>query len=190
MQYLAYFILVAVGFGLIALCDWLLKKLLFRRRREGAAVRLPRYSFLLGLFLTLLGFVAVLYLPRSERALWFGCWVVLIIGLYVLVNFFWTGIFYDDETFTVRALGRKTRTYRYGDITSQRGFLAKSGWNSLLYAAGEEVQLYAAMQGLSDFLNKAFFAWCRANQIDPDTVENDPHNLIFFPDPEEDADNI
>lgn len=185
MQYVAYILLVAVGFGLVALVDWLLKKTVFRRRPTGSTVRMPRYSFLLGLFLTLFGLIAVLFLPRSEKFLWFGCWVVLIMGAYVLVNFFWSGIFYDEESFTVRALGRKTRTYRYGEITGQRVFVAKSGWNSLLYAAGEEVQLYAAMQGLSDFLNKAFFLWCHANGLDPDTVENDPHNLIFFPEPEE-----
>lgn len=185
MQYVLYILLVAVGFGLVALCDWLLKKLVFKTRREGTAVRMPRYSFILGLLMTLFGFVTVLFLPTSKRYLWLGCWVVLVIGAYVLVNFFWTGIFYDDETFTVRTLGRKTETYRFADITAQRVFVAKSGWNSLLYVDGHEVQLYAAMQGLSDFLSKAFFRWCAAKGLDPDTVENDPHNLIFFPQPEE-----
>ena len=187
MQYILYFLLVAVIFGLVALCDFLLKKLVFNNRREIAgAVRMPRYSFIFGVILSLLGLIGVLYIPmQTERFLWFGCWIVLIMGVYLLVNFFWFGIYYDDEGFTYRALGKKSRTYRYGEITGQRTFATKSGWNALLYARGEEVQLYAAMQGLSDFLNKAFFAWCRQTGTDPDSVENDPHNLIFFPEPQE-----
>ena len=184
MQYVLYILLIAVLFGLVALCDFLLKKL-FRTTSADHAVRMPRYSIILGLLMSMLGLVAVLYIPMdTERFLWFGSWVVLVMGVYLLTNFFWTGIFYDDEGFTYRVFPHKGKAYRYKDITGQRTFVAKSGWNSNLYVNGEEVQLYAAMQGLSDFLNKAFFAWCRENGIDPDTVENDPHNLIFFPDPD------
>ena len=185
MQIILYLLLIAVFFGLIALGDFLLKKLLRRTYSTANAVRMPRYSLILGMLIGLLGLVGVLYVPREEeRFLWFGCWVVLVMGVYLLVNFFWTGIFYDEEGFTYRPFPKKPKTYRYADITGQRTFVSKSGWNSNLYAAGDEIQLYAAMQGLSDFLNKAFFAWCRQHSIDPDTVENDPHNLIFFPDPE------
>ena len=73
----------------------------------------------------------------------------------------------------------------YEEITGQRAYLAKSGWNTNLYARDDEIQLYAALQGVSEFLNKAFFAWCRQKGIDPDTVENDPHMLVFFPEPED-----
>ena len=186
MQYVLYILLIAVLFGLVALCDFLLKKFVFRSHSDGNAVRMPRYSFIAGILLSLLGLLAVFYVPRETEAfLWGGSWLVLIMGIFLLVNFFWSGIFYDDEGFTYRVFPRKGRTYRYGDITGQRTFVAKSGWNSNLYVKGEEVQLYAAMQGLSDFLHKAFYAWCRETGIDPNTVENDPHNLIFFPEPEE-----
>ena len=185
MQYVLYAALVAVIFGLVALCDLLLKKTVFRNQRRYAnAVRMPRYSCILGLIMALIGVIGVLYIPRSEGFLWFGCWLVLIMGVYLLTNYCWFGIYYDETGFTYRTLGKPSRTYRYGEITGQRTFVAKSGWNSQLYARGEEIHLYAAMQGLSDFLNKAFFAWCRETGADPDTVENDPHNLIFFPDPE------
>lgn len=186
MQYVLYILLVAVGFGLVALCDFLLKKLVFKNRRDTAAVRMPRYSFIMGLILALVGLIGVLFIPRqTEGFLWFGCWIVLIMGAYLLVNFFWFGIYYDDEGFVYRVLGKKSRAFRYGEITGQRTFVAKSGWNANLYTVNGEIQLYAAMQGLSDFLNKAFFAWCRQTGVDPDAVENDPHNLIFFPEPEE-----
>ena len=168
MQYVLYLLLVAVIFGLVALGDFLLKKLFKRAHSTDKAVRMPRYSFILGLLMGLLGLIAVLYIPRqTERFLWLGSWVVLVIGAYLLTNFFWFGIYYDDEQFTYRALGKKSRTYRFAEITGQRTFVSKSGWNSNLYARGEEVQLYAAMQGLSDFLNKAFFVWCRENGFSP-----------------------
>ena len=184
MQYVLYLLLIAVLFGLVALCDFLLKKLL-RRQEKPNAVRLPRYAIILGLLLFMLGLVAVLYVPRqTERFLWFGGWLVLVMGLFLLVNYFWSGIFYDDEGFTYRVFPRRGKTYRYRDITGQQTFVARSGWNSNLYVRGEEVQLYAAMQGLPEFLHKAFFAWCRETGIDPNSVENDPHNLVFFPPPE------
>ena len=188
MQYIFYFLLIAAGFGLVALFDFLLKKL-FRTNDTGPAgltVRMPRYSFILGMLLTLLAIVALLYLPpQQEHFLWLGCWVVLAIGLYLLVNFFWTGISYDEDGFTYRTFPKKAKRYRYSDITGQRTFVAKNGWNAALYVKGDEIQLYAAMQGLPDFMNNAFFAWCRQKGIDPDTVRNDPHMLIFFPDPED-----
>lgn len=185
MQYVLYLLLIAVGFGLVALCDFLLKKLVFRSTFRGQVVRMPRYSLILGVLLSVFALVAVLYIPRqTERFLWFGCWIVLVMGVYLLVSFFWTGIFYDDQGFTYRVFPRKGKTYRYGEITGQRTFIAKNGWNALLYVRGEEVQLYSAMQGLSDFLHKAFYTWCREQGIDPNAVENDPHNLIFFPDPD------
>ena len=186
MQYILYLLLIAVLFGLVALCDFLLKKLVFRSRHTGKAVRMPRYSFILGILMSVFALMGVLYISmQEERVLWLGCWLVLVMGLFLLVNFFWSGIFYDDRGFTYRVFPRKGKTYRYGDITGQRTFVAKSGWNSNLYVGGDEVQLYAAMQGLSDFLHKAFYAWCKEKGLDPNDVENDPHNLIFFPEPEE-----
>lgn len=188
MIYVLYFLLIAAVFGLVALCDFLLKKLLPKPRyvQKGNVVRMPRYSFILGLIITLFAVFALLYVPYAEqRALWLAAWIVLAMGIFLLVNFFRFGIFYDEEGFTHRTLTKKARSYRYEEITGQRSFLAKSGWNSSLYAAGDEIQLYAAMQGVGTFLNKAFFAWCCQKGIDPDTVENNPTMFVFFPDPEE-----
>lgn len=189
MKFSTYLLAIAIIFGLIALVDFLLKKFFRKLEHRGSVVRLPRYSFILGIIMTVLGVIALVYVPRTEqRFLWFGCWVVLVIGLFVLVNFFWTGIFYDSEGFTYRAFPGKGKSYRYDQITGQRTFAARSGWNAILYLGDEEVQLYAAMQGLSSFMNKAFFGWCRQKGIDPDTLEYDPENLLFFPDPEPEAD--
>ena len=188
MQYVLYILLVAVIFGLVALVDLLLKKLFPQNEtiKRGNAVRMPRYSSILGLIMTLLAVIALLFLPlEGETLLWIGCIVVLLMGVYLLVNYNRFGIFYDEEQFIYRALTKKAKTYRYAEIESQRSFIAKSGYNTILYVAGDEIQLYGAMQGLGSFLNKAFFRWCDQKGIDPDTVENDPAALVFFPAPEE-----
>ena len=184
MIYLLYFLLVAAIFGFVALCDFLIKRLLPKPKhaQTGNVVRMPRYSFLFGLFMTVFSLFVLLFVPFSQqKTLWSAAWVVLAMGLFLLTNFFRFAIFYDEDGFTYRTLTKKARSYRYDEIVAQESFLAKSGWNSTLYVAGDEVPLTAAMQGVDKFLNKAFFAWCRQKGIDPDGVENNPTMLVFFP---------
>lgn len=188
MNYVLYILFVAVIFGLIALIDFLLKKLFPKNgtMKHGKAVRMPRYSLILGLLMAILGFFCLLYIPYgAETFLWYGCLLVVVIGVYLLVNFSRFGIFYDDEQFTYRTLTKKAKTYRYSEIRSQRTFTAKSGLNITLDAAGDEIQLYTAMQGLGDFLSKAFYRWCAEKGLDPETTPHDPSMLVYFPSPEE-----
>lgn len=188
MNYVLYILLIAAIFGLIALLDFLFHKLFPKSKAEqsGQVVRLPRYSSILGLLMALLGIIALLFLPlEGQRLLQFGCVLVLVIGLFLLVNYFRFGIFYDDECFVYRTMTHKARAYRYEDITGQRSFLARSGLNTSLYVGADEIQLYDAMQGLDSFLNKAFYGWCRAKGMDPDKVPHNPRNLTYFPDPED-----
>lgn len=183
MIYVWYILLIAAMFGLVALADFLLQKFFPKPdvMRKGKVVRMPRYSFILGLLVTFFAIVGLLYLPFEEKLLWWGCWLVLAMGAYLLTNFWRFGIFYDDEGFVYRTLTQKVKTYRYADITAQRSFLAKSGVNTTLYAAGEEIPLYSAMQGLGDFLHFAFYRWCEETGTDPESVENNPAMLHFFP---------
>ena len=188
MNYVLYILMVAVIFGIIALADFVLGKV-FRKSRalkQGKSVRMPRYSLILGLLMAILGFFCLLYIPYgAETFLWYGCLLVVVIGVYLLVNFSRFGIFYDDEQFTYRTLTKKAKTYRYSEIRSQRTFTAKSGLNITLDAAGDEIQLYTAMQGLGDFLSKAFYRWCLEKGLDPETTPHDPSMLVYFPSPEE-----
>jgi len=184
MQYVLYFLLVAVVFGLVALVDLLLKKLFPKDPARGfaQAVRMPRYSAIFGILMTLLSVIALLFLPlKGETFLLIGCVVVLVMGVYLLTSYCRFGIFYDEEQFVYRTLTRRAKTYRYADIEAQQTFVAKSGLNTTLYVAGDEIQLYGAMQGLGDFLNKAFFRWCDQQGLDPDTVPHDPSVLQYFP---------
>lgn len=187
MIYIWYILLIAVGFGLVALIDLLLQKLFPKSKTmlSGKVVRMPRFSFILGLLITFFAIVGLLYLPLEEKLLWWGCWLVLVMGAYLLTNFCRFGIFYDDEGFIYRTLTQKAKTYRYADITAQRSFLAKSGVNTTLYVGGEEIALYSAMQGLGDFLHFAFYRWCEESDTDPDTVENNPAMLHYFPEAKE-----
>lgn len=184
MQYVIYVLMVAVIFGLIALTDFLLKKLFPKNGtyRHGKAVRMPRYSVILGILLTILGLLGLLYIPPAqETLLWCGCLLVILIGAYLLINYHRFGIFYDDEQFICRTLTGRAKTYRYGDIRFQQSFLARSGINILLHTADDEIQLYSAMQGLDDFLHKAFYRWCAEKGLDPETVPHDPAVLSYFP---------
>ena len=183
MIYALYLLVIAAVFGLIALIDLLLKKFLPKPQyaQKGNVVRMPRYSFILGIGIFMIAVVALLFVPITERLIWFGAWIVLAMGIFLLTNFFRFAIFYDDNGFTYRTLTKKAKSYTYDQITAQESFLAKSGWNSTLYVGGEEVPLTAAMQGVDKFLNHAFFRWCDKKGIDPDTVENNPTMLVFFP---------
>lgn len=187
MNILAYLLLIAVMFGLVALADKLLQRLFPKpsAARSGNVVRMPRYSFFLGLILSFIALIALLWLPYEEKFLWWGCWLVLVIGGYLLVNFGRFCIYYDENGFYYRSLTRKGKQYSYADIQSQQSFLAKSGLNITLSVAGDEISLYAAMQGLGDFLHYAFYRWCEESGTDPDTIETNPAMLQFFPMPNE-----
>ena len=183
MIYVWYVLLIAVVFGLIALIDFIFGKLFPKPEvmKSGNVVRMPRYSFILGLIISFFAIVAILYLPMEEKLLWWGSWIVLLMGSYLLVNFWRFGIFYDDEGFLYRPLFTKARRYADRDIRAQRSILARSGINTTLYVGEDALQLYSAMQGLGDFLSKAFYRWCDETGTDPDTVENNPRMLHFFP---------
>ena len=135
MIYALYFLLIAIVFGLIALIDFLLKKILPKPKhtQKGNIVRMPRYSFILGIVIFMLAMMALLFVPFEEKLVWFGAWVVLAMGIFLLVNFFRFAIFFDDDGFTYRTLTKKAKSYPFEQITAQESFLAKSGWNSTLY---------------------------------------------------------
>ncbi len=187
LPYILYALLIALMFGLVALVDWLFHKLFPKpdTQKYGEAVRMPRFSSILGVLLTLAGVMAVLFVPLAgDWVMITGCILALGLGLYLLINFFRFGIFYDDAGFIYRTL-TKTRHYTYDQIKGQRSFMAKSGVNTTLYVAEDEISLYSAMQGLSGFLSKAFYRWCAETGTDPETVENNPAMLVYFPEPKE-----
>ena len=108
----------------------------------------------------------------------------MIFGVILLCTYFSFVIYYDDEGFLYKAWGHGKQEFRYSQIRGQRSLLTRGGVNTILFVGKEEINLYSAMQNLNAFLSKAFFKWCAAKGIDPDSVENNPRMATYFPDPD------
>ena len=181
MPYLFLFLFMALVFGICYLVDVIAKRL--KRQDDRKAVRLPRRTAIFGVLLTFFGVTAELTL--FEELSWYlhaGLGVVFLLGVFLLLLHGCFSIRYDETGFTYRALGQKKAEYLYADILGQRSYLTRGGVNTLLLLTTGQVQLYSAMQGADDFLRFAFYRWCEQKQIDPDTVENNPQYLTYFPD--------
>ena len=189
MKLWAIAILCAFVFLVCFLVDLLLRKLFPKEKIEKSkqVVHLPRRQAIFGIILTFAAIVVfVRFLPQKmDVPLLLGGIAALLIGAGLLINYCSFSIYYDDETFLYRDLRHKKTLYPYSQIRGQRSLLTRSGVNTELFVGGESLQLYSAMQGLDAFLNKGFFRWCSAKGIDPDSVENNPRMLTYFPDPDD-----
>ena len=188
MKYLFLLIICAVVFLICFLIDLLLKKLFPKEAIEKGkqVVRLPRRGAIFGVILAFTALVVfVRILPQKmDTLLLIGGIAALLLGAVLLVNYCSFAIYYDEETFLYKDFRHKKTLYHYSQIRGQRSMLTRSGVNTLLFVGEESLQLYSAMQGLDSVLNKAFFRWCAVKGIDPDSVENNPAMLTYFPDPE------
>lgn len=184
MQYVILLAFMALVFGLCYMVDKLIKH--FFPKDERKAVRLPRKSVIFGILLTFVAFAApLMFWNQLEWYIRVGCGIVLLMGAFLLVQYFSFSIRYDKEGFTYRTLGKKPMDCRYEDILGQKSLLTRSGVNSALYTICGEVPIYSAQVGVQDFLKTAFAAWCEKKGIDPETVENNPNFLVYFPEPQE-----
>ena len=184
-------LLLVVICAIVFLVCFLIDKLIQRLRPKTPRgkgikfVRMPRRAFLFGLVLTLFPVLAVLFwLPREETLLRAGCGLIFAMGIVLLVYFFSFSIRYDDTGFEYHDLRHKRTLFTYDQIRGQRSLLTRSGVQTVLFAADDSLMLSEAMQGVSEFLNTAFFKWCKLKEIDPDSIENNPRMLTYFPDPD------
>ena len=182
------YVFLAAGMGLVFLCrfavDVLLKKLFPKdpRQEHGKSVRLPRMSSIMGLGLSFLAFVAILfYWAEFSTLIRIACLLTLGVGIFLLVQFCAFAVYYDETGFVYKSLGKKAKTYTYGEIRGQKSILSRSGVVSSLYVGEDELQLTSSMQNLQEFLQYAFGRWCEETGTDPDTVENNPQYLTYFP---------
>ena len=183
-----FYLFLALFLGLVfALCyavDLLLKRLFPKTplQQTGKAVRMPRISSILGIGLTFAAFAAILFFwAEFTWVVRIACLLTLGVGIFLLVQFFSFAVYYDEEGFEYRALGHKAKTYAYSEIRGQKSILSRSGVVSSLYVGDDELQLTSSMQGLNEFLQYAFRRWCEETDTDPDTVENNPQYLTYFP---------
>lgn len=187
-KYVFVLIVCAVVFLVCFLIDTLLKLIFPKSRLEKSkqVVRPPRRSAVIGVILTFAGAaMLVKLLPEKSDVLFLiGSIVAVIFGVILLCTYFSIAIYYDDEGFLYKAWGHGKKEFRYSQIRGQRSLLTRGGVNTILFVGDEEINLYSAMQNLNAFLSKAFFKWCAAKGIDPDSVENNPRMATYFPDPD------
>ena len=188
-KYLFVLIVCAAVFLVCFLIDTLFKLIFPKSRLEKSkqVVRPPRRSAVIGVILTFAGAaMLVKLLPEKSDVLFLiGSIVAVIFGVILLCTYFSIAIYYDDEGFLYKAWGHGKKEFRYSQIKGQRSLLTRGGVNTILFVGDEEINLYSAMQNLNVFLSKAFFKWCAAKGIDPDTVENNPRMATYFPDPDD-----
>ena len=179
----------AFVFLICFLIDTLFKLIFPKSRLEKSkqVVRPPRRSAVIGVILTFAGAVMLVKLlpEKSDVLFLIGSIVAVIFGVILLCTYFSIAIYYDDEGFLYKAWGHGKKEFRYSQIKGQRSLLTRGGVNTILFVGDEEINLYSAMQNLNAFLSKAFFKWCAAKGIDPDTVENNPRMATYFPDPDD-----
>lgn len=188
-KYIFVLIVCAAVFLICFLIDTLFKLIFPKSRLEKSkqVVRPPRRSAVIGVILTFAGAaMLVKLLPEKSDVLFLiGSIVAVIFGVILLCTYFSIAIYYDDEGFLYKAWGHGKKEFRYSQIKGQRSLLTRGGVNTILFVGDEEINLYSAMQNLNAFLSKAFFKWCTAKGIDPDTVENNPRMATYFPDPDD-----
>lgn len=189
MKLIVVVIVCAAVFLICFLIDTLLKLIFPKSKLEKSkqVVRPPRRSAVFGVVLLFLG-VAVLVQfvsKKDDTLLLLGSIAAIIFGIILLCTYFSVSIYYDDEGFLYKVWGHGKKTYHYNQIKGQRSLMTRGGINTILFVGEDEINLYSAMQNLGAFLNKAFFRWCDARGIDPDSIENNPRMLTYFPDPEQ-----
>jgi hypothetical protein len=190
MEFLFLAIFCGVMFGLCFLADLLFKKL-FRSGKQhisGRSVRLSKRYGSFGVLMVTLAVAAIFsWLNGGELILGLGGGLILLVGLGLIVYYLTFGIYYDDDSFLYHTFGKPGVTYRYSDILGQKLYNASGNIVVELHMKdGKTVALQSTMEGPFDFLDHAFFAWCRQTLRDPEDCSfHDPSNSRWFPDMEE-----
>lgn len=158
------------------------------QHRSGLAVRLSKRYASFGLIFVILGITAIFTGLNNGIVLLVGGFVVLLLGIGLIVYYMTFGVFYDADSFILTTFGKKSVTYRFGDIRGQQLYIVQGGSViiELHMADGNAVSLQSAMEGVYPFLDHAFAAWCRQTGRDADSCDfHDPANSLWFPSMEE-----
>lgn len=176
----------ALIFGICRLVDIGFQKL-FRNKAEhlsGLAVRVNKRYGVFGVILSAIGIAAMVTGSGGDKVLLYGGLIVLLLGISLAVYYLSFGIFYNDDTFLVSALGKKSDSYRYSQIVSQKLYLITGGniVVELTMDTGKTVSLQSTMEGVYPFLDTAFSAWCRQKGLqEADCPFHDPSKSWWFP---------
>lgn len=173
---MAILIVAALTFGAMYLLDTGFQKL-FRsqdQHRSGTAVRLAKGYGIASVALLLLAVLCLIqFINEGETLMLVGTVCVGLMGGGLGAYYLTTGVFYDDESFLYTTLGKKQRTYRYGQITGQKLYVLQGGnyLVELYMDDGTTVSIQTSMPGAYDFLDKACHA--RFRQLGVNSFECD-----------------
>lgn len=190
MDFVIMLLVVGLTFGICFLADKGFTKL-FRSKAQhttGLSVRLNKKYGAFGLILFVLGLGSVFAGLKDGWVLLAGGGLIMVVGIGMIVYYLSNGIYYDEESFLHTAFLRSGRTYRYGQIVSQRLYVVQGG-NVLveLHMDDEKaVQVQCNAVGAQKFLDHAFAGWCRQKGLKAeDCPFHDPDNSCWFPNGEE-----
>ena len=186
MEALIWIAAAALVFGVCRLVDILFQKL-FRSKAEhlsGQAVRVNKRYGVFGVILCALGIAAIVSGVKGDKVLLWGGVIVLLLGASLTVYYLGFGIFYNEDSFLVSTLFKKSVSYPYSDIVSQKLYLITGGniVVELLLKNGKTVSLQSTMEGVYPFLDTAFQRWCHQTGRSPDACDfYDPQKSWWFP---------
>ena len=181
-----YILVAAAVFGICFAVDKGFTKS-FRNQvqhKSGLSVRLSKRYAVFGLFLTVIGILAVCVGLTDESVLLWGGVIVLLMGFGLITYYMTFGIFYDADSFILTTFGKKSVVYSFSDIQEQKLYVVQGGSTlvELHLSDGRAVSIHTRMDGAYPFLNHAFSAWCRQTGRNPEDCEfHDPSNSIWFP---------
>lgn len=186
MNGLSMILAAALTFGLCFLLDKGYTRI-FRNRpqhRSGLSVRVNKRYATFGIILIILGVIAIFSGFSNGATLLIGGALVLLIGIGLIAYYMSFGIFYDNDSFLLTTPGKKSRSYRYGEIRGQKLYLIQGGniVVELHMTDGSAVSIQSAMDGAYPFLDHAFARWCDQTGTDPNGCDfHDPANSLWFP---------
>ena len=181
-----YILVAALVFGVCFAVDKVYTKT-FRsqiQHKSGLSVRLSKRYVLFGLFLAVIGILAICVGLTDGPVLLWGGVIVLLMGLALITYYMTFGIFYDADSFIFTTFGRKSVVYSFSDIQEQKLYVVQGGSTivELHMVDKRAVSLQSTMEGTYPFLDHAFAAWCRQTGRNPEDCEfHDPSNSIWFP---------
>lgn len=185
-KYIAVAIVAALVFLICFLIDKGFTKL-FRSQSQhhsGTAVRLNKRYGSIGLILAVLG-VAVVFAGLPGNWLFLGSGIlILLLGVGLVTYYMTFGIFYDKESFVLTTFGKRSVTYRYGDIRGQQLYITTGNQTviEIIMNDGRAFHLQSTMTGVYEFMEEAFAAWLMQTGRTLNECDfYEPKNSCWFP---------
>ena len=186
MDALIWIVTAALVFGICRLVDIGFQKL-FRNKAEhlsGKAVRVNKRYGVYGVILCALGVAAIVSGFKGDQVLLWGGVIVFLLGASLTVYYLGYGIFYGEDSFLVSTLFKKSVSYPYSAIVSQKLYLITGGniVVELQLENGKTISLQSTMEGVYPFLDTAFQRWCAQKNLTPEECDfYDPQKSWWFP---------